>query len=207
MRVLVFGDSITQGFWDIDGGWVSRIRKHYDQLCIDGTDPDSPTIFNLGVSADSSSDVLARLAVETKARANQEVALVISVGVNDSRTKSGTNFSDPEQYKRNLAAILERAKEYSSKIMFVGLTPCAEERSNPVAWNDTGYTNDRIKEFDATLREFCTANSVAFIEVFEPFTNAQAKTELLPDGVHPNSEGHQLIATLVLPQLEVMLAS
>lgn len=31
MRVLVFGDSITQGFWDTEGGWVERLRKYYDQ--------------------------------------------------------------------------------------------------------------------------------------------------------------------------------
>jgi lysophospholipase L1-like esterase len=205
MRVLVFGDSITQGFWDIDGGWVSRIRKHYDQQMIDGTDNDPPTIFNLGVSGNSSDDVLARFDNETKARATEELAFVVAIGVNDARTKASVNYSDPTRYRQNLSEILKLAKQYSSKILFVVLTPCVEERSNPVSWGDTGYTNERIKEFDDTLREFCQESQVPFVEVYEPFAKAEAESELLPDSLHPNDKGHQLIADLVTPGLFELL--
>ena len=205
MRVLIFGDSITQGFWDIDGGWVSRIRKHYDQQMIDGMDDDPPTIFNLGVSGNSSDDVLARLENETKVRATEELAFVIAIGVNDARTKSGVNYSDINRYKQNLSEILKLAKQYSSRVLFVGLTPCVEERSNPVSRGNTGYTNGRIKEFDSTLREFCQEEKVPFVEVLRPFTQAEAETELLPDSLHPNSKGHQLIAELVKPHLKQLL--
>ena len=205
MGVLVFGDSITQGFWDIEGGWVSHIRKHYDQQMIDGTDNDPPTIFNLGVSGNSSDDVLARFENETKVRASEELAFVIAIGVNDARTKAGINYSDTNRYKQNLSEVLKLAKQYSNKILFVGLTPCVDERSNPVSWGDTGYTIERIKEFNDTLREFCEENKVPFVEVFEPFAKAEAETELLPDSLHPNNEGHRLIADLVLPELQEML--
>jgi lysophospholipase L1-like esterase len=30
MIVLVFGDSIAQGYWDSEGGWVERLRKAND---------------------------------------------------------------------------------------------------------------------------------------------------------------------------------
>lgn len=205
MRVLVFGDSITQGFWDVDGGWVSRIRKHFDQQMIDGTDYDPPTIFNLGVSGDSSDDVLARFENETKVRAKEELAIVIAIGVNDARTKAGVNYSDTNRYKQNLSEILRLAKQYTSKVLFVGLTPCVEERSNPVSWGDTGYTNNRIKEFDDTLRSFCKENQALFVEVLEPFIKAEAEQELLPDSLHPNDKGHRLIADLVKPHLEQLL--
>lgn len=205
MRVLIFGDSITQGFWDTEGGWVGRIRKHYDQQMIDNTDNDPPTIFNLGVSGNSSDDVLARFENETKARATEELAFVVAIGVNDARTKAGVNYSDPNRYKQNLSEILRLAKQHSSKIMFVGLTPCVEERSNPVSWGDTGYTNGRIKEFDDALRQFCEEEQLLFVEVFEPFAKAEAETELLPDSLHPNDEGHQLVADLVLSKLQDLL--
>lgn len=205
MRVLIFGDSITQGFWDTEGGWVGRIRKHYDQQMIDNTDNDPPTIFNLGVPGNSSDDVLARFENETKARATEELAFVVAIGVNDARTKAGVNYSDPNRYKQNLSEILRLAKQHSSKIMFVGLTPCVEERSNPVSWGDTGYTNGRIKEFDDALRQFCEEEQLLFVEVFEPFAKAEAETELLPDSLHPNDEGHQLVADLVLSKLQDLL--
>lgn len=207
MRVLVFGDSITQGFWDTDGGWVAHIRKQYDQQMIDGTDNDPPTIFNLGVSGDSSDDILARFDNEAKVRAREELAFVIAVGVNDSRTKAGENYSDTNRYTQNLSEILKLAKQYSGKVLFVGLTPCVEERSNPVSWGDTGYTNDRIKEFDNALQEFCQENRVPFVEVFEPFAKAEAETELLPDSLHPNDKGHQLIADLIKPNLGELLST
>lgn len=205
MRVLVFGDSITQGFWDADGGWVNRIRKYYDQQMIDGTNNDPPTIFNLGVSGDSSDDILARFDNETKARASEELAFVIAIGVNDSRTKAGENFSDIDRYKQNLSEILKLARQYSNKVLFIGLTPCVEERSNPVSWSNTGYTNGRIKKFNNTLREFCEENQVSFVEILEPFAKAGVEDELLPDGLHPNSKGHKLLAYLVRPKLEECL--
>lgn len=205
MVVLIFGDSITQGFWDIEGGWVSRIRKHYDQQMIEGEDNDPPTVFNLGVSGNSSDDVLARFENETKARATEELAIVVAIGVNDARTKAGVNYSDSIRYRQNLSEILRLAKQYSSRILFVGLTPCVEARSNPVSWGDTGYTNERIKEFDDTLREFCQESKVPFVEVYEPFAKAEAESELLPDSLHPNDTGHQLIADLVMPALFELL--
>jgi lysophospholipase L1-like esterase len=205
MRVLVFGDSITQGFWDVDGGWVSRIRKTYDQKAIATDDYDQPTIFNMGVSGDSSDDVLARFNNETKVRANEELAFVFAIGVNDARTKAGVNFSDVERYRKNLSEIVSQARQYSDRILFVGLTPCVEARSNPVSWGDTGYTNARIKAFDRTLKEFCVQNDVSFVEVLEPFLEAEAKTELLPDSLHPNDVGHQLIADIVAASIEELL--
>lgn len=202
MRILVFGDSITQGFWDTDGGWVQRIRTVYDKETIK-TGYDLPTIFNLGISGNSSGDIVERFEAETEARYQDEkLGLVFAVGVNDSRTKSGVNFSEPKEYKSNLEKLLAMARKYSDKIVFVGLTPCVEERSNPVSWGDTGYTNDRIRVFNQVLEDFCHDNALQFIDILTPFTEAGAKTELLPDSLHPNNEGHQLIADIVLPRLQ-----
>jgi lysophospholipase L1-like esterase len=169
--------------------------NHYDQ----------PTIFNMGVSGDSSDDVSTRFDGETKARANEELAFVFAIGVNDARTKAGVNFSDIERYRKSLSEIVSQARRYSDRILFVGLTPCVEARSNPVSWGDTGYTNVRIKEFDSSLQEFCEQNQVSFVEIFEPFEKAEKETELLPDSLHPNDKGHKLIAGIVKPKLEELL--
>jgi lysophospholipase L1-like esterase len=197
MIVLVFGDSITQGLCDTEGGWVERLRKANN----------STTFFNLGIAGDSSNDVLARFDNETAARVDTEeqTAFIFAVGFNDSRTKSGLSFSNPENYERNLAETLKRAKKYSDKILFVGLTPCVETRSNPVSWSNSGYTNARVKQFDNTLREFCEQNGVNYVELLTSFQEAQNKTDLLPDGIHPNNQGHQIIADLVAPELQKLL--
>lgn len=203
MRVLVFGDSIAQGFWDAEGGWVSRLRKFYDTQSITENKKDYPTIFNLGISGDSSADLLARFTHETTARLMDNLVFVFAIGINDARIAAGINFSSPTYYRQNLQKLFNEAKIYSSKILFVGLTPCIETRTNPVSWGDISYTNTRIKAFDDTQREFCQENLIEFVEVFEPLRMAQQQAELLPDGVHPNGKGHQLIADLVRPKLEI----
>ncbi len=30
-RILVFGPSTTYGAWDIEGGWVQRLRRYLDE--------------------------------------------------------------------------------------------------------------------------------------------------------------------------------
>src|SRR5690606_7564988 len=69
MRVLVFGDSITQGYWAVEHGWVDRVRKYFDARQFEDLGGrDEPTIFNLGISADNSNDILSRIESEVAAR-------------------------------------------------------------------------------------------------------------------------------------------
>jgi lysophospholipase L1-like esterase len=59
--ILCFGDSITQGYIDLEGGWTQRLRRHLDQ---DATVPRGATtfpahaVFNLGISGDTAEGLL-----------------------------------------------------------------------------------------------------------------------------------------------------
>ena len=136
MRVLIFGDSITQGYWDLRGGWVERVRNHYDSLQItDLEHRDEPTVFNLGISADNSQNVLDRIMPETKARTrhNNLPVVVIQIGVNDSSTDKLLDEESVsiniDTYEKNLQDIIDRIRAHSSKIIFVGLSACDETRT------------------------------------------------------------------------------
>lgn len=176
MRVLVFGDSITQGYWDTDGGWVERIRKHYDALQVtDLEGRDEPTIFNLGISADNSENVLKRIAPEIIARTrhgNLPIVL-IQIGVNDSSTDSmpaGESVSLPiDNYEQNLRDIVKKVRPLSSGIVFVGLPACDESRTTPVSWGDYHYTNDAIRAYENKMRDIASELSIPFIPVFDQF--------------------------------------
>ena len=63
--VLVYGDSTVQGFWDTEGGWVQRLRSYLDKKFLNNPDCYYP-LFNLGVSGDTSKDLLERFQGETK---------------------------------------------------------------------------------------------------------------------------------------------
>ncbi len=214
MRVLVFGDSITQGYWDTDGGWVERIRKQYDSLQVtDLEGRDEPTIFNLGISADNSKNILERIESETisRTRHGNLPTIVIQIGVNDSSTDSmpaDESVSLPiDDYERNLRGIIEKAKPLSSKIILVGLSACDEARTTPVSWGDYHYTNDAIKSYENKMKDIASELGVPFIPVFDQFKDAVDRGKnLLPDGLHPNNEGHQLLSEIILKELAPLLA-
>jgi acyl-CoA thioesterase-1 len=201
MRILVFGDSITQGYFDVEGGWVGRLRREFDQLRENGTKTYPPVVFNLGVSGDTSQEVAARIDNETRARLwpGEEMVIVLNVGVNDARIDGTRPFSTPEQYRQNLEWAIETARKYSQKILIVGLSPCVESLTTPVDWSvdKISWTNQRIQEFDRAAKEAAATNKLPFVDVMAPFQAQLAKHDLLPDGLHPNSNGHQVIAGIV----------
>lgn len=209
MRVLVFGDSITQGFWDTEGGWVARLRKHYDVRQLeDIQNRDEPTIFNLGISGGTSRTIIERFDNETQARQNgEEIFIIISTGLNDScREGSDMYRSTPEEYEQNMQELTTKAKAYSTKVLFVGLVAGDESKTTPVFWRDIYYTHERTKMFEEIMQKVAVANDIGFIPVFEKFKKRFENGEdLLADGLHPNNDGHELIFQLVLPELEKLV--
>ena len=213
MRVLVFGDSITQGYWDTDGGWVDRIRKHFDTIqATELQGNDEPTIFNLGISADNSQNILERIETETVARTRHGnlPAVVIQIGVNDSSTDNQPIDESVrvsiEDYESNLREIIKKVQPISSKIICIGLSACDETRTTPVSWGDYHYTNEAIKQYESVMRGVAEEHNLPFIPIFDEFKKAiDDGKDFLPDGLHPNNEGHQFIANIVRPKLEELL--
>lgn len=205
MRVLVFGDSITQGYWDTEGGWVDALRKYYDERQFtDLQNNDEPTIFNLGISADNSSDILKRLEAETAARTwqNNLPTLIVQIGVNDSCLEDGSPQVSLEQYKDNLEQMVTMAKKFGSGLVFVGSSCCHDNRTNPVVWGEHYYSNADIKAYETAMSEVAIKTSTPFIPVFDKFKAELDKgRDLLPDGLHPNHEGHQVILDIVKPEI------
>lgn len=213
MRVLVFGDSITQGYWDTDGGWVDRIRKHFDSLQVaDLQNNDEPTIFNLGISADNSQNILQRIEAETVARTRHGnlPVIIIQIGVNDSSTDNQTIDESVrisiEDYELNLREIIKKAQPVSSKIIFVGLSACDEARTTPVSWGDFHYTNEALKSYEDVMKAIAEEHKLPFIPIFDEFKKAiDSGEDFLPDGLHPNNDGHKFIAEQVTSKLQELL--
>jgi len=207
MRILVFGDSITQGFWDSEGGWVARLRKYYDLRQLeDITHHDEPTVFNLGISGDNSAKILARIENEIKAREypDQEFVVVVSTGINDSYRLGTDEFKMlPEEYEENLRQIVAISKKYAQKIMLVGLTPPDDTKTNPVFWKDAYFMSERVKLFENIMQRVSNEESIAFTAIFDSFkAKLDTGEDLLADGLHPNDQGHKFLANLIRPQIE-----
>lgn len=205
MRVLVFGDSIAQGFYDRAGGWVNRLREYYDTVAIGSGDQSQPTVFNLGVSGNTTKDLLRRLENETLARAypGEAVAFVIAIGTNDSLYRNNDNDSEPEDFQEELNKTLDIVRKYSDKILFVGLFPVVDGLLQPIPWSSTGkcYSTVRMKLFNRVLESFCQEHKLPFVDLWSVlsisltlkryftmgFTPIQKGTNSLPKPSNQNS--------------------
>lgn len=211
MRVLVFGDSITQGYWAIEHGWVDRVRMHYDALQLEDLNGrDEPTIFNLGISADNTEDILKRIEQEVAARTrpNHRVksAVLLQIGINDSSKEPTDPQVSVSQYEENLKEIITRIKPKTSKIILIGSSSCTESQTTPVSWGEHYYTNASIKTYETVMQEIAAEYGVGFIPVFEQFkAEVDSGKNLLADGLHPNEAGHELIYKIVMPKLQELL--
>jgi len=195
-RVLIFGDSITAGAWDKGGGWTQRLIKFLFGKVIDGNDFYG-FAYNLGVSGDTTEDLLERFEFETKARLKdtEETVFLFSIGANDSAlVHSKKSMNIPEnKFRKNIQNLIRLAQKYSSKIVFVGLFPVDEPKVDPIPWApDKSYKYQNSKEYNDIIKNVCIKNKIYFIDMFNKITKMNYK-KLLEDGVHPNTEGHKLI--------------
>ncbi len=212
MRVLVFGDSITQGFWDPSGGWVNHLWEHYVNLELKNrTHYEQPTIFNLGISGDDTNKILERFDNETSARVwpNGEFTFLFATGMNDARLDNGQLNSSPGEYRTRLKVLIQKATHFSDKIMFVGFNSCEENLTTPVPWApNVSYKNEEILKFEKALQEVAAKQGVLYVPVFSKFQQKLSEgKKLLADGLHPNDKGHELIFQLVQPELDKLLSA
>ena len=195
---FIFGDSITYGAWDKDGGWASRLRKFVDKKNISDTNFYC-LVYNLGISGDTTTDVLERFEFELKMRLQDETVVVFAIGINDSAflNDKQTNYVSFEQFKTNLQSLIVLAQKFTSKIVFVGLSHVDEAKTAPVIWDTSkSYKNKYIQQYDASIKHFAQQNSLLFIDVFNKLSRTNYKS-LTNDGLHPNAKGHKIIFGLV----------
>ena len=157
-------------------------------------------IYNLGISGDTTEDLLERFEFETKQRIkeSEDMVVIFAIGGNDATFDSvRTQYQvSQEKSKENIQKLIKLAEKYSSKILFVGLLPADESKTIPIPWApDKSYKNEHIVQYDKIIKSICQENKILFIDVFNSFVNLDYKN-LLEDGQHPNSVGHQKILRL-----------
>lgn len=205
-QILVFGDSIAYGAWDIEGGWVSRLRKYLDKKTL--SDPEAYyIIYNLGVSGDTAEDLLARFDFESKSRFHEdkeeEVITIISIGGNDAvfLNKESKLLFTPEEFSNNLQKVIDKAKDISKSIVLIGITPVDEEIVDPIPWApEMSYKEENIKNFNEIVKAKSAENDILFVGLDDIFSGRLK--DLFEDGCHPNTEGHKLIYEKIRKTME-----
>lgn len=203
--ILIFGDSIGQGFYDDkNGGWVRLLQRDFfkeSYVC-----KSDVNIINLSVSGHTSQEVVKRIKQESEARSNDErILTIIAIGVNDSYEKKGARRTPKPEFANNMKRIIEIAKTFGN-VMILGLTSCVESRVKPTRWDgELVYTNELIKQYDAIVKDEAENANVVFVPLWQKTYDAQALIETMPDGIHPNAAGHEVIYNEVKKKLDEIL--
>ena len=184
---LIFGDSITFGQSDPNGGWVHLLQEHLYA---------NDYIYNLGINSDTTEGVLSRFETELKPRLSsiESNVIIFALGVNDSTVIT------EEKYKANLIQLITLARKYTEQIILVSPAPIYLEKFNPADWiPEIIFKPDLVKKFSEAVKEVAEAENLKFVDLFNQLPQEYIKT--LDDGVHPNTAGHRMIFDLVKTKL------
>lgn len=177
--VLFLGDSLTEGH-DLakEDAFPAVVEKELK--------PKFPTlkIINGGVSGATSASGLKRLNWYVKA--NPDI-IVLALGAND-----GLRGFDLKETQKNLVSIIEKAKSEKIQIVMVGM-------KMPVNYGEPYRTN-----FEKMFPELAKKYNLPLIPFLLEGVGGNPKLNN-PDGIHPNPEGHKVLAKTVRKVLEPLL--
>lgn len=190
--ICVCGASTVYGTGDKNGGWVQYLRKFTEGLKTEYL------VYNLGVSGDNTQNLLQRFENEVRHRTEEKDAIIIfAIGINDSQIRGLKNRVSLRVFENNVKKLAALATNFTNKVMFVGLAPVDNRKTNPIPWDKhKSYRNDEVKKYNDMLRNVCKYNDIHFVEVYDKFMKTNYK-RLLDDGLHPNTKGHQKIFKIV----------
>jgi lysophospholipase L1-like esterase len=211
-NVLIFGASIVHGVGGAHGGWADLLKmKLHAQLYGPSGEGETCECYELGVPGTFAKELQEHFEPELSARLKhalpKDTTIVISLGTNDAKAiGSSTNYAvSSEEFGQNLQQILVTAKRYAAQVIFVGLLPVHEERTNPkinpLTNVESYFRNDRLQQFDAVAQTACQSQNVEFISLFHAVPADWAQHYLFKDGIHPNDAGHQWIFDQVVPRV------
>lgn len=205
MNLIIFGDSISQGCWDEEGGWPVRLRQEINRKQIEKAEPfvDYNLTYLRGVSGDTSEGLNERVLSEIRAMSDtaRDITAVVAIGINDSIVEKNGNRVSRKDFKQNLKEIVEKCRCEVDQVILLGLTPVDESRANPLPdETEASYINSEIGDYEEIIKEISEEDSTKFIPLFDRLSN-ESWDENLWDGIHPNSEGHERIYEIVKPEI------
>jgi acyl-CoA thioesterase-1 len=178
-RVVFMGDSITEG-WGQKGTATSPDRGEFF--------PGKPYI-NRGISGQTTPQMLLRFrqdVIDLKPK-----VVVLLAGTNDIAENTG-KITLPE-IGGNIASMSELARANGIRVVLCSVLPASEFR-----WHPGLVPAPKIRTLNAWIKDYAAKNGFVYVDYYASMANGEGglKTELSPDGVHPNKAGYEIMAPL-----------
>lgn len=178
IRILAFGDSLTQGYGVPPGDDFPDVLEH--ALKAKGMDV---TVINAGVSGDTSAGGLARLDWSLEDANNPPDAAIVELGAND-----GLRGLPVDEMAKNLDTILARFKARGIPVLLAGMKA------------PRNYGDAYAKKFDVVYPQLAKKYGVLLYPFF--LDGVALNTNLIQaDGLHPNPAGVEVIVRNMTPMV------
>jgi lysophospholipase L1-like esterase len=206
LTIVAFGDSITLGV-RADGSCREEQTFRYQlqkRLNAELARARTWLIENAGIGGNTTRDALGR--IEKGVLAKKPDYATVMFGVNDSAMVSFPDFqpiSEPRvplcEYRRNLEEIVRRIQAIRAKVVL--LTPPPIGPRHWLANTSPSYKgrdmNWMFQTYIPSVHEVAQVCRVPLLDVWTRYMASGKLNDWLPDGVHPNEEGHRVIADML----------
>ena len=170
--ILFLGDSLTEGL----GVTKENAFPKLVETLIQKELKKSITVINGGVSGSTSSDGLARLKWYLK---KKPYIVFLALGTND-----GLRGLNLKQSQKNLEEIVEYTQKFKAKVLLAGM------RIPP------NYGPEYVEDFEKIYQELKNKYNLKTMPfLLDGVAGVQKMNQR--DGIHPNEEGHKIIAKKV----------
>jgi lysophospholipase L1-like esterase len=98
-----------------------------------------------------------------------------------------------EESEGNLASMTELARANGIRPVLCSVLPASDFR-----WHPGLQPAPKIRAINAWIKEYAAKNGFVYVDYYSAMANSEGglKTELSPDGVHPNKAGYEIMAPL-----------
>jgi len=182
-RVVFLGNSITEGW-----------QQYFPTMF-----PGKPYI-NRGIGGQTTPQMLVRFRQDVIALKPKVV--VILAGTNDIAGNTGP--STLEMIEDNLASMAELARANGIKAVMSSVLPVYD-----YAWKPGLKPAPKIIALNKWMKNYAAQHDAIYLDYHSALTDARGgmRSELAPDGVHPNEAGYRIMAPLAEKAIEKALRS
>ena len=191
MRIVAFGDSITEGKTGVtpDQNWLLLLGKKLGPRY---------ELFNAGVGGNSARDAMARFEKDVLAR--DPDAVLLEFGGNNNDPRNPDRQVDDAEFKRHLLDFSSRLPE-NCKVVMITFPPIIDEQH---AWSvliPGGKVDVQLDPQRQIVRGFAAENGWPLLDLYRLMYPRRYEL-ILPDGVHLNPAGHVFFAEAVYQLLK-----
>jgi len=212
LTIVALGSSTTAKRSGVRSVYVDRLQEELPKRGI------PVKMINSGVGGDTTDR--ARKRFDKDVLAHNPDLVIIQLGINDSafdvwKDPAATKPRVPmDRYEENLRTFVRTLKERGAEVILMTPNSLRWTPKLKELYGKPPYKADDVKGFAVTVKPYAEvvrkvareegAELVDVFKAFESYCDGKRVDRLLLDGMHPNDQGHHIVADLLIDKIMAM---